>query len=331
MTESPAEPSPDHEEPRQLPASRDDERGTGPSSSGEASIGLPMALRFFAAVVAPTTLVTALLVYFGRLYTVGQTGYLHVESTIFNFSVQDYLARAAAGLYVPLVAVVGCAAVTLWAWRLLLHVLAPDARARVARVAAPVVGSLGVLPLIVATVALFQIAPRTWPPELGGLCLSVGVVMIEAGFTLLRLSGERTRSSALAPSAVAEWAVVFLLFGAGLFWAVGDYANDAGTSWARQTERDLASSPDVVLYSTTDLGVELPGVTQTLCTTPAGPESTSAFRFRYEGLKLVLQSGGYYLFLPDGWTSTHGTAVVVPQSGLRLEFSPPASGRRGRC
>lgn len=41
-----------------------------------------------------------------------------------------------------------------------------------------------------------------------------------------------------------------------------------------------------------------------------------------KGLKLVLQSGGQYFFLPAGWTTAGGAALVLPRTdALRLEFT----------
>lgn len=87
----------------------------------------------------------------------------------------------------------------------------------------------------------------------------------------------------------------------------------------------------MVLYSEKSLDLQMPGVREMVCSTPESvPEA--AYRFRYEGLKFVLQSGNHYLFLPTGWTRTSGTALVIPRSdALRLEFSGPGQGARADC
>ena len=60
----------------------------------------------------------------------------------------------------------------------------------------------------------------------------------------------------------------------------------------------------------------------------ADPEA--AYRFRYDGLRLVRQAGNQYLLLAADWTRDTGTAVLIPRgSGIRLEFRTavtPASG-----
>ncbi len=132
-----------------------------------------------------------------------------------------------------------------------------------------------------------------------------------------------------APGAVAvgEWGALFILVSVGLFWAVGDYANLVGQGSAQQLEASLPSRPDVVLYSQKRLSLQAPGVRETTCQHP-----DAAYRFRYEPLKLVLQSGNQYLFLPAGWTHADGWAILLPRSeSLRLEFSTAGQLRGATC
>jgi hypothetical protein len=68
------------------------------------------------------------------------------------------------------------------------------------------------------------------------------------------------------------------------------------------------------------LNLTAPGVRETQCRNP-----DTAYRYRYTGLKLILQSGGQYFLLPVQWRKADGTAVVLPRTdALRLEFTPVA-------
>jgi hypothetical protein len=90
---------------------------------------------------------------------------------------------------------------------------------------------------------------------------------------------------------------------------------------------ELPTSADAVLYSERSLRLAVAGVTEVRCLDPA-----AAFQFRYDGLKLVLQSGDQYLLLSTGWTRENGTAVLVPRSdAVRLEFAPPGQQRQPTC
>jgi hypothetical protein len=71
-----------------------------------------------------------------------------------------------------------------------------------------------------------------------------------------------------------------------------------------------------VVYSEHSLSLHAPGVREIRCDDPK-----AAYQFRYDGLKLIQQSGDQYVFLPQAWTPTNGVAIIMPRSNsLRLEF-----------
>lgn len=77
------------------------------------------------------------------------------------------------------------------------------------------------------------------------------------------------------------------------------------------------------MFSAARLGLQGPGIREVACADPA-----AAYSFRYDGLKLVLQSGGRYLFLPAGWHRSTGAAILIPRGdSLRLEFTPALARR----
>jgi hypothetical protein len=273
-------------------------------------------------VVAPTTLLTALMLYFGRLHATGLCDYFGMHYTVLDLTAQDYLVRSADGFIVPLVMVVGTALVALWAHQLLVGALPAAARQIMLRALIPFAAIAGMALVVLAiadTVAggIFDIFP-----EGRGLSLSSGVLLLAYTTRLARLLAvERRRGLVVwrVPGGliVAEWTAVFILVSVGLFWAVGNYAWGVGTGRAQQFEASLSTLPDVVLYSEKGLGLEAPGVHKLQC-----QDSETAYRFRYDGLKMVLQSGNQYLLLPAGWSHTAGAAILIPRKDtLRLEFS----------
>lgn len=306
------------------------------SSVHEAVAVLPQVLKIVGSVVAPTTLLTALLFYFGRLHAQGLTRYLRVHFTVFDFTVQDYLVRSADGLFLPVTIAAAVALLSLWIHRLLLGALPVNTRTKVLQVLAPLAGVSGMGLVALALAAMFGNKVFASFPEAGGLSLSIGVLLLAYADRLLRslIAERRSADPPWSPAggiAVAEWGAIFILVSVGLFWAVNSYAIGVGTSRGQQIERGLESSADVVLYSEKSLDLHVPGVREMICSTPENmPEA--AYRFRYEGLKFVLQSGDHYLFLPKGWMRDSGVALVIPRSdALRLEFSSPGQGVRGDC
>lgn len=303
----------------------------------EAATALPHVLKIVGSVVAPTTLLTALLFYFGLMYAVAFFRYFNVNYSVLSLPVQDYLVLSEDGLMIPLIYVAVVTLLALWLYQLRLETLPAHARSLVLRGLMLVSAIIGLTLVGLAMVdASFRVA--LFPPtfsEARGLSLSIGVLLLGYAARLRRVIATARRSSQPArpvPDAlvVAKWGAVFVLASAGLFWVVGSYAIGVGEGHAQDVEIALPGSADVVLYSDKSLslqGVQSPGVREVLC-----QKSEPAYRFRYDGLKLVPQSGDQYLFLPAGWTRLNGAAIVLPRSDkIRLEFGPPGQMHNVTC
>jgi hypothetical protein len=292
----------------------------------EAATTAPRVLKAFGAVIGPTTLLTALAFYFGLLEVQGIFRWLGLSSTVFEFSVQDYLIRAADGLFAPVVA--GAAAVALGVW---LHRLADAAVRgpggdRFVRVATPVAGVVGLALVAWSATGLLDPTVFAAAPVLPGLLLVVGTLLTAYAARLLRLlhDPDPEVGSALV---LVEWVAVAAVVGVGLFWSVGNHAVHVGILRGQQITAALPTTPDAVLFSERSLALDLPAVTATRCADPEG-----LYRVRYTGLKLVLRSTDQMLFLPADWTPGAGTAVVLRRTdALRVEFAAPGAPRNQTC
>lgn len=271
--------------------------------------------------MAPTTLLTALLFYFGRLHITGMFRYLGVNFTVLDLSFQDYLVRSADGLFVPLAVASGLALGFLWMHILITRSFSDRVRRKIGALLGPVAAVVGLGLVGYAGAALGAAPLADAPPEIPGLSLAAGVVLLAVGHRPLR-----RRGVAAASAVVAEWGAVFVIVSVGLFWAVGEYAVGVGTARGEQLG-ELAARPDVVLRSDHDLGIVGPGMRATACGNPASPSG-----YRYDGLRLVIQSSGQYLLLPRGWSPAVGGAVVVPRTDeIRLEFVGTAGAVSPTC
>jgi len=304
---------------------------SGGSTVSEAAAALPQVLKVVGTVVAPTTLLTALMLYFGRQWATGFFRYFGLPSTVLDLTVQDYLIRSVDGLIIPLIIVVGAALVVLWVRHLWLEALPVRARRIVPRV---LMSSAVVVGLVLVSLALADVISPVFPvsyPQGRGLSFSIGVLLLAYAVRLLRIFASERRpeqrsSRVPGAAAVGEWAAVFILVSVGLFWAVGDYANLVGTGRAQQVEATLPGSANVVAYSQKRLNLQAPGIREAICRPDA------AYPFRYERLKLVLQAGNQYLFLPAGWKYANGTTLILPRSeSLRLEFTPSGQAQNATC
>jgi hypothetical protein len=293
---------------------------------------LPQLFNILGAVVAPTTLLTALLYYFGRAHATGLFGHFGVHVTVLDLTVQDYLIRGVDGLIVPLVFLVGAVLLTLWSRLLVLAALPTEKRSTVRRALAPLAGVAGIILATIAVVDLLGVITFRNYPEVRGLSLSIGVLLLAYAAHALRKiiaerQPERVSRKARHSMIIGEWGAVFALVSVGLFWAVGNYAIGVGRGNAYQIEASLAYFPNLAVYSEKRLDLQGPGVHETPCR-----QDNTAYRFRYDGLKLVHQSGNHYLFLPAGWTRTEGAAMLVQRNEiLWLEFSPAGHVQNSTC
>lgn len=293
---------------------------------------LPKIAKFVGSVVAPTTLLTALLLYFGRLHLAQFFQYFGVNFTALELTPQDYVIRSADGLFVPVAVAAATVLVVLWCHRVLASRLDPRRFESVVRVLTPAAAVVGVVCLGMGVVGIINPAVFSAAPELPGLGLSAGVLVLAYVSRLVRHRASDhgpvlvSATPPLTAAAIAEWAAVFILVAVGLFWAVGNYAAAVGTGRGSDMEAALATWPDAVLYSERSLSLTAPGVRETPCA-----NGDAAYGFRYDGLKLVMQSGDQYLFLPSGWSRHEGAALLLPRSDtLRLEFTQPGASTAAR-
>lgn len=288
-------------------------------------------LKVAGSLLGPVTVLTALMFYFGLLHAFWFFGTFGVDYTIFGLTTQDYLIRSADGLFVPLTVVASAGLAVLWGYRLLSARLGGAWRLAAVPVVIPVLTAFGVALLSVAVIGVLapQLLRRylTFP----GIALSAGVVLLMAASRMQRwLRRQRAGGGALnsEPFALlaAEWAAVFLLASVGLFWAAGDWSAAVGTRRGNQVLESLKDWPDAVLYSDKHLGLAATGVRETRC---QGGEGEPVYR--YDGMHLIVQAGGQYLFLPTDWQSNSHAIVVPKTDDMRLVFTAHGTSQTETC
>jgi hypothetical protein len=194
---------------------------------------------------------------------------------------------------------------------------------RIPRLAdAPAPGALGIALALAGGVLTMLIGGgSSGYVALAPVGFAVGIVVL--GYAVhvrrvLRQAGKEARAASGWADA-AEWMITFFLVAISLFSAASDYAGGVGVTRARELVAELPFSPAVVLYSQHSLDLPPTGISETRCTI-----ADAGFRYRYDGLVLVLESGGKYLLLPRQWTRDNGSAAVLlaESDAVRLEFYP---------
>lgn len=292
-----------------------------PAQAAERTSGLPPQLaKILGAIVAPTTLLTALLYYFGWSHAYWFCNYFGVNSTVLGFTSTDYLMRSVDALFVPMTVAASAALLAVWGHSLLRARLAAGSRPRALRFILSATAIVGGVLVLGGFASIFTTTVLSEHLVAAPLSLGFGVLLLVYALHLWRLVAEKyeSTSSSRGWTAVVEWAVVFVLVGLSLFWAATDYSAAVGRSRAIDFVAGLPSYPNIVIYSKQSLSLHARGVREVRC-----KDTQAAYRFRYDGLKLVLESGDQYLFLPANWTPADGVAILLTQSSsLRLEFSP---------
>jgi hypothetical protein len=287
-----------------------------------ATPGLPPRLvAILAGIVAPTTVLTALLYYFGWSHAYWFFNYFGVDSSLLGFTSTDYLMRSVDALFVPLTVAAAAALLVGWGQSVLRARLAAGTRQAARRVLLPAAAIAGGALAAGGFCSVFATTVLSEHLVAAPLSLGFGVLLLAYVVRLWRSGPAGEQERARGWTAAAEWAIVFVLVGLSLFWAATDYSAAVGRSRARDFVAHLATYPDVVVYSQASLSLAAPGVREAHCQDPR-----AEYRFRYDGLKLVLQSGDQYLFVPAAWTPARGVAMLIPRgSALRLEFYPASA------
>ena len=260
--------------------SHPDGDSAGPES---ATTQLTRTLKAVGSVVAPITLITALMYYFGVQHAHWYFRYFGINHTVMGLTTQDYLLRSADGLFVPLSGIAAVILIMLWILRLTTGRLS-EARKPAARRAGVILAAiLGTTALAIAIVGVVRPQDFLEASAVPGLCLAAGALWLALASNM-HWSGRRGTPQPLPGwVGISEWGALFMVVGIGLFWSVTNYSAAVGETRAYRTALELSSEPQAVLYSKDRLS--MPGITarEIVCSQP--DQSEAPYRYRYEGLK----------------------------------------------
>ncbi|MCB7137318.1 hypothetical protein [Cellulosimicrobium marinum] len=279
-----------------------------PTDGRDAAGDIPRVARILTQVVAPATLITGLLYFFGRSHATYFLQHLGVDVTVLQLTTQDYLLRSQDGLLVPLLVVSVSVLAGLWVWSVVPDEVRRAVDGHRQRTAVAVVGSVLVLCGVLRALGVVLL-PEAWS-WVAPACLALGVVLLSTAVVAhRRAAGIRVR----AGTRLTEWGAVFVLVALALFWAVADYSAAVGTQRARQFVAELPTAPGVVVRSAEDLGLVTVG-------TPDDCPEGAALPYRSTGYVLLTRSGGYDVLVPRTWTSGDPVPLVPVDPGVRLDF-----------
>lgn len=152
------------------------------------------------AVAAPTSLVTALLYYFGYYHAYWFFAYFRVNSTVLGFSTADYLMRSLDVMWVPLTVIASLGVVAFWGYDLARRRLAARMGPLARRRATAALAGAGFLLTLGGLWSTFRVTFLSDVLTLAPLSLSVGVTML----AYARRLGRRIAAEPAGAAAEAE-------------------------------------------------------------------------------------------------------------------------------
>ena len=294
-----------------VPESHEDSASSAPPPTPTSRL----VIEWLGVLVPFTTVLTALAFWFGWTLTNARSRYLGVDASVFGFTPTDYILRSADAVIVPVILI--CLAGLVWVSLLAgVNVLLdrPAMREPV-RIGAIVVLAASLVGLVVALRAMFVgFAPGTHylaaPLVLGVSATLAGtaasVLRRTAADPSLRLARLWGRSGVVLTATIVV---------ASLFWASTLYADALGRGRGMDVEQQLGRLPSVTVFSTAPLGLDPPA-------DPQPVDDGGRYVVRYDGLRLLLESGGSYFLLPEGWRSGDAPMIVLrDEPDIRLEFT----------
>ena len=260
-------------------------------------------VNFAAGIVAPVTLISALLFYFGYVSSRSQYEYFGIDVDTIGLSTQDYVMRSPQPLLVPLLGIT-----LLAVGGLLLHkAIHPTAVAvrRSARVAAAV--------LVLGVVGLLAF------PVIGHLPYYALVVPAVIGLAAAALAYLTYLRGKVDPEFGTQRVLIALLAVVTVtcaFWATATTAQYSGRGLAKSDARHLNDFPVVILDTKEKLALRSPGVEETALRAGAG----QTFNYRYRGLRLLVVGQNRMFLVPQHWNASNTTVVVPLDDSVRVQF-----------
>jgi hypothetical protein len=308
-----------------------------------------------ATIIAPATVLGALLFYFGYVSSRSQYAYFGIDVDTIGLSTQDYIMRSPQPLLVPLLVLtlIGLGFLTLNIKIRRLITSAVRRTAQDANIADPGANPtqhinrirhmmqssrlLGLAMLTIGVVLLFSYAyVRDWTlyALVTPLLIAFGAALTAYASSLLKLQQNLQRQQATATvedpgrptpaqtdgSVIARWTInvlVYVVIGASIFWATATIAQWSGLGLAEYEAQHLDNLPSVILDTKERLFLrDGPIIEETILPYSEG----QTFHYRYRGLRLLIESQNRMFLVPDEWSASDSTLIVPLDGSVRVQF-----------
>jgi hypothetical protein len=309
-----------------------------------------------ASIVAPVTLLSALLFYFGYVSSSSEYAYFGVDVDTIGLSTQGFIMRSPQTLLVPLLVFPLAAAGFLTLNAAIRRRIASrvahtadeantgkpdgDSARHIEHIRHRVQWSrlFGLAVLTIGVILLFTypyLHDWTWYALVTPLLVALGGGIIAYASRLLTylqrmqeqqapgtLAGDRRNRARLANddgSVVARRiasALIYVVIAASIFWATATIAQASGRAIAQNAANNFDKLPSVILDTKERLFLHDPGIEETLLP----PSGGQTFHYRYRGLRLLIEGQDRMFLVPDQWSASDSTLIVPLDSSVRVQF-----------
>ena len=301
---------------------------------------------FGATIIAPATVLSAVLFYFGYVSSRAQYRYFGVDVDTIGLSTRDYVMRSPQPLLVPLLVLtlLGVGGVVLHTAirrRIATAVAGAadhESTSEVTRIRnlarRGIVAGLAVLGLGVVLLFLYTYI-RDWALYnlVTPLFIAFGASVIAYSWHVLNLLTPPRRGAVILTGAVGTVALrrsagvlIGVVVAASMFWATATIAQWSGRGIAQYDARHLDRFPTVILDTQERLyltdGCQHPAALHTPCieetALPTSPGQT--YHYRYRHFRLLIEGRAQMFLVPDVWSASDSTLVVPLDGSVRVQF-----------
>lgn len=280
--------------------------GAGTVTPEQEERGLADAATLGKAVVAQASFIAALMFYLGAIYTSAYYAYYHVSLSLLGFGFAQLVLQSLHLLRYEVLIVVVVALLAIEASRNPGRLRLPRSLSRGLRAGWKLLAQWHLV-VVAAGLALLvmwpYIQPYAWTAP---LTIALGLLL-----------GQSRTAQGDQPRQRGSRSVMILAAAAFLFWTVTQAAWQLGDHDARTRAREVVSWTGVVVHSTERL---------TFPTQSVAEEDFNTgwrHRYRYTGLRLLLERDGRYLVVPMDWDAdTDPIYVVLEDANTWIGLTP---------
>ncbi|MET8473343.1 hypothetical protein ABZY90_35260 [Streptomyces sp. NPDC006422] len=254
-------------------------------------------------IVGAGSFAAGLMLYAGYIYTSAYYGYFRLSPFALGFTTFELVLRSLRLATLPVLEVLTFVLLAPALPGLLAALRLPDRHVERVRDAAAATARAHLVPVAVGALLLLLwrwIQPYGW---LAPLLIAAGLLLGQAPAAPRRSGRER--------------AVSLLAAGLFLVWVVALVAGQMGHRDAEEAAATVVRRPSVVVLSVHRLSIAPPG---------PGARDLGAgayYRYRYEGLRLLVERDQYYYLLPLDWDRDRDPVYVVQDdASVRVELRP---------